>query len=885
MDLRTVNLRAALALLLFSFATAAPAFATHFRFAHNTWRRVSGNTVEFTSTQAWRANSLDMLRITPGDGSSSLIGPVGNIGTVTDLAGEQYTIRQYTVQHTYTTEGPFTAFSTSCCRISTLVNAADQAELIQAVVDLRSGNQGSPVSSIPVILQMIQGGTNSVALPVADPDGDTISCRMASSAESSIPTLANAGGHTIAVSPDCTLSWDTGGTSVGQKYAVQVIFEEDHAGNTSSVALDFIVEIVGGTLNTSPECNGTSGQHLVNVGQPFTGNFTGTDVDGDSLMVSHLGLPPGATLSPPSGTTSTQPFASTFSWTPQAADAGSARAVTIVYSDPDGLQDTCSFSLRVPLCGDGLIDPNSGEQCDPGAQPIGCNVGDTCTPSCVCVPCGNGVVDAGEQCDDGNTQGGDCCSSACQFEAAGATCADDGDQCTQDVCGAGPDQGSCTHPPANPAPSQCQQGCGNGILEAPEQCDDGNTQGGDCCDASCMFESGVCDDGNSCTADGVCLAGLCAPGPIVLESRACNACEDGIDNDSAGGVDFEDPACSTFAEMARFAIIAADQLTRTAGRLGRRVSAQSVPAGDPSLPFPLGPSVAGVCGGGMSLRSGFDIGLLAASGKVRFNRSTPRDLAGDVRSEIATNGAKLVVRDQGPLVGPTVCSDDRTTPCTSAADCSAGTCSVRLHMTQSPNPFVTTDGSSDNYGLCVASLSSLTALAQQISSYVPAPSERVSLTTACAGCAATDQIRAKPISGDVIVTLGGGLQVLDVDRVHLSGRARLRVQGQDDTVLVVRVSSDLRMGARAAVILESNGAGLGSLSTDRVLWVVEQPRSRASLGPLAQFAGTLLHTGRRGIRIGSAVTVDGAAFGQRVRIGNLSTVLHTPFTPLLPLAP
>jgi cysteine-rich repeat protein len=36
--------------------------------------------------------------------------------------------------------------------------------------------------------------------------------------------------------------------------------------------------------------------------------------------------------------------------------------------------------------------------------------------------CGDSTVDAGEQCDDGNTNNGDCCSSTCQFEAAGTVC-------------------------------------------------------------------------------------------------------------------------------------------------------------------------------------------------------------------------------------------------------------------------------------------------------------------------------------------------------------------------------------------------------------------------------------------------------------------------------
>jgi cysteine-rich repeat protein len=58
----------------------------------------------------------------------------------------------------------------------------------------------------------------------------------------------------------------------------------------------------------------------------------------------------------------------------------------------------------------------------------------------------------------------------------------------------------------------CAQ-CGNGTLETPEQCDDGNTAGGDCCSATCTYEAGFSPcttDNNVCTVDlcngtGVCL--------------------------------------------------------------------------------------------------------------------------------------------------------------------------------------------------------------------------------------------------------------------------------------------------------------------------------------------------------------------------------------------
>lgn len=52
--------------------------------------------------------------------------------------------------------------------------------------------------------------------------------------------------------------------------------------------------------------------------------------------------------------------------------------------------------------------------------------------------CGNGVLDPGEGCDDGNASNGDCCSSVCQPESAGSPCPDDGDPCTANTCdGAG----------------------------------------------------------------------------------------------------------------------------------------------------------------------------------------------------------------------------------------------------------------------------------------------------------------------------------------------------------------------------------------------------------------------------------------------------------------
>lgn len=61
---------------------------------------------------------------------------------------------------------------------------------------------------------------------------------------------------------------------------------------------------------------------------------------------------------------------------------------------------------------------------------------------CDASTCGDGTLDAGEQCDDGNRADGDCCASDCTFEASGAACTDDASACTTDHCDGA---GACVH--------------------------------------------------------------------------------------------------------------------------------------------------------------------------------------------------------------------------------------------------------------------------------------------------------------------------------------------------------------------------------------------------------------------------------------------------------
>jgi CSLREA domain-containing protein len=81
-------------------------------------------------------------------------------------------------------------------------------------------------------------------------------------------------------------------------------------------------------------------------------------------------------------------------------------------SPPDGMAGCTS------TCGNGVVDP--GEQCDDGTSNGSPN--DQCDAQCHLVKagsavCGNGVLEQGEQCDDGNTEDGDGCSATCQLES------------------------------------------------------------------------------------------------------------------------------------------------------------------------------------------------------------------------------------------------------------------------------------------------------------------------------------------------------------------------------------------------------------------------------------------------------------------------------------
>jgi cysteine-rich repeat protein len=193
----------------------------------------------------------------------------------------------------------------------------------------------------------------------------------------------------------------------------------------------------------------------------------------------------------------------------------------------------------LPLCGNGVCDPGSGETCD---GPVRCSGGgifnsDSCRVDCTY--CGDGIVQPGEECDDGNDIDDDACSNQCRIVSV---------NCGNNIC----DPGETCDGPAQCSgggvftPTSCRANCsycGDGIVQPGEQCDDGNQVDDDACSNTCQARMPYCGDGiigpgEECEPG---IPGSCGPGGECTLDCRCRGVVPGLCGSTCNG-DYECPS-------------------------------------------------------------------------------------------------------------------------------------------------------------------------------------------------------------------------------------------------------------------------------------------------------------------------------------------------------
>jgi cysteine-rich repeat protein len=257
------------------------------------------------------------------------------------------------------------------------------------------------------------------------------------------------------------------------------------------------------------------------------------------------------------------------------ADGATVHAAgTAINADGESaFSNELTFAPPAPVCGNGALE--TGEQCDDGNTASGDGCSSTCTLERI-PACGDGFLDPGEQCDDGNRTSGDGCRNDCTVERCGDARLDPSEQCDDGNTASGD---GCR--------SDCSiEACGDGRLDPGEQCDDGNTTSGDGCRSDCSIEAcgdgrldpgEQCDDGNTTSGDGCDASCRAEAGPVCGDGRLDDGeqCDDGNTTSgdgcdaqcrtesvstllplrvNVGGPDYTDPAGLLWRDDATFAV-------------------------------------------------------------------------------------------------------------------------------------------------------------------------------------------------------------------------------------------------------------------------------------------------------------------------------------------
>ena len=531
------------------------------------------------------------------------------------------------------------------------------------------------------------------------------------------------------------------------------------------------------------------------------------------------------------------------------------------------LFDDGSIDGTCPQCPNGVVD--DGEQCDDGNF----SNNDVCVDGCMTAICGDGFVHTGvEECDNGGANS-DTAPNACRTDCTLPFC---GDGITDNALGEQCDSGGVNSPDCD---ADCTlPSCHDGTLNllAGEQCDDGNTSNTDGCVGSCVtatcgdgyVRSGLesCDGGDCCTL--LCTYSLpgtsCTGTATTCVAPQCNASgtclnlptnEGGACDD--GSICTPISTCQTGSCVGTYSGVGAACDWVVVGAPANETavigldSSQSLGNGD-------------WCGlyGSFAVSSSYS-GDLVTTG----NFGGPGMLFGDL---VTVNGGDIVTKNF---------RIDSNAPGVNLPGLT-GVSSIATgqHRAKTPAPtFYDTTGTDPRVAKCEAAQASLATTKAHLNALA---------STANLGAALKD-LDSNGASASVNAVNVGGINVFDLTYLNGVGSnvtLTFNGGGNANTVMVLRISNRMNTGANWTFNLTN-----GMTANHLLIYVSNNTPSieNCALGLFNVGAGTIFCPDVQ-VHMNGNTTWSGAAYGGnngahgQVSIGVSSTLTYVPFTAALP---
>ncbi|SFR08793.1 hypothetical protein [Desulfoscipio geothermicus] len=353
----------------------------HYLFGHLSWSPrpdVASNTAEFKLIMAFRRDFFngsgadgypvrgDKILDTVG-GSSLAFGDGVFTGmlrflVVDDNEQENWILcraldpstQNPTILHTYSeavdpyTGEPWQAGVQSCYRIGgpEHVNNPEGSYRLVTLVDFLTLNS-SPVAIAPVTVNAPCNAIFSFPIAAVDPDGDDLTCRLATGVEASgfaggfvQPGPPHAPNPLTVDAETFVVTWDTAGTEPGQLWSYQIVVED----GKTRVGVDALIRIIEHS-GEPPRFYGPDGTLTAKVAVPFSVDIAADDEDDEIVDVKCVNLPQWASLEIITPLPSRE-AAARITGTPEFVDRG-MHAALVIFTDNHGNQAISSLIIDV----------------------------------------------------------------------------------------------------------------------------------------------------------------------------------------------------------------------------------------------------------------------------------------------------------------------------------------------------------------------------------------------------------------------------------------------------------------------------------------------------------------------------------------------------------